>query len=778
MARFPRNSHEPDDGDDDLSSLFGSAEDDREVDVDDDPDALEPAFPPVASPTPPRPDLPDPRQAPPSWEIPELSMPIPPRPEPGPRGPSTAIPGDGGSFFWGLTPNDEPDPLVAEDDAQESQGASDGEQASRAGSEHGHGHPLVPPTVPLAPYVPPAYDEDAPTVAAPVLPSVPEPSTSAPTVPPLDAPSVPPTTPADAPTVPPATPAVPPTIPAEQPAAPIVPGPPDAGHPERIAVPSWSDPVPPQAVSDTTGSPEWPFAATSAEPAETGQPQEPMTPAASSPAPGTVELPWLRRSRRARQEQIEQAQQSEQTESAWNPQQDASAPGENEASPWGAPGGASVPSPLHDDQSGARPEQAAPPAREPEPAETSSWSLFGDLFDDEKAEPSAAEPSAAESPDVEPTATQAFDTTADAPFAAQRDEPEAGSHSADPAPSAVGDQTTPDIFAAFNAAAPAAGLPGVSASEAAAYDLPHGDEPEPTWPWDAPAQPVTEATTAFGAASAFGAGAAAGAAAGTAAGASVPSDVFGDGTSGAQGSNGSNGVRGRRRSGASDGTRRNGSGAGGGSGGGSGRGGGHGDSGHESDDGGPSPRAQRIMLIVAGALLVVLLLVALFVVGRTVAHPDAPPSPTPTATKTATPTSTPTPTATATGPVAAGKHPWSALRGGECLQPFTTPWADTFTVVDCGTAHAAQMVFTGTFDTNTATAFPGTAQLQTQASALCARAGILNLNAAGQYGDAQMQASYPVTEDQWKKGQRSYYCFVNRSSGQPITGSLMGSGPK
>jgi hypothetical protein len=55
---------------------------------------------------------------------------------------------------------------------------------------------------------------------------------------------------------------------------------------------------------------------------------------------------------------------------------------------------------------------------------------------------------------------------------------------------------------------------------------------------------------------------------------------------------------------------------------------------------------------------------------------------------------------------------------------------------------------------------------------------VLNLDAAGQYDDAQIQGSYPVTAKQWQDGQRSYYCFVSRSSGQPITGSLAGPGPQ
>jgi hypothetical protein len=186
------------------------------------------------------------------------------------------------------------------------------------------------------------------------------------------------------------------------------------------------------------------------------------------------------------------------------------------------------------------------------------------------------------------------------------------------------------------------------------------------------------------------------------------------------------------------------------------------------------------MLVVAGAMLLVLLLIALFIVGRTAMHPTAAGTPTPTPSKSATPTPTPTPTATAaaTGPQAPGKHPWNSLRGGECLQPFTTAWAETFTVVDCATPHAGQMVYTGVFSADSKAAFPGADQLASQINVLCSRPGVLNLGAAGQYDDAQVQGSYPVTDKQWKSGQRSYYCFVSRASGQPITGSLAGSGPQ
>jgi hypothetical protein len=196
--------------------------------------------------------------------------------------------------------------------------------------------------------------------------------------------------------------------------------------------------------------------------------------------------------------------------------------------------------------------------------------------------------------------------------------------------------------------------------------------------------------------------------------------------------------------------------------------------------GGASKRTTRILFWVAGALLVVLVLIGLYVFGMQIpGFVSAAPTPTPTqtATKTATPTASPTPTAQATGPQAPGVHAWDTLRGGECLNPFSSPWALKFTVVDCATPHAAQLVYTNVFTSDPAAVFPGDAQLASQINLLCTKPGIINLDAAGAFTDAQIQGSYPATEKQWKDGQRSYFCFVNRASGEPLTGSIAGTGP-
>jgi hypothetical protein len=181
----------------------------------------------------------------------------------------------------------------------------------------------------------------------------------------------------------------------------------------------------------------------------------------------------------------------------------------------------------------------------------------------------------------------------------------------------------------------------------------------------------------------------------------------------------------------------------------------------------PVSRTQRVLLSVAGVLVAVLALVALFFVGtRLPALLKAAPA------AATSPTSSPSSGASPIGPVANGVHPWTALRGGECLDPYTSPWADTFTVVDCATPHPAQMVFRGTFDTPADQGYPGVDALQAQIPALCAAPGIINLAAAGAYADAQVQGSYAVNDQQWAEGEHDYFCFVSRSSGQPLTASV------
>jgi hypothetical protein len=183
-------------------------------------------------------------------------------------------------------------------------------------------------------------------------------------------------------------------------------------------------------------------------------------------------------------------------------------------------------------------------------------------------------------------------------------------------------------------------------------------------------------------------------------------------------------------------------------------------------------RSQKVMIGIAGAVVAALALVALFFLGTRLPTLLASAVATPTPTATRTPTPTPTSTAAPVGPAAAGVHGWNELRGGECIDPYTNPWAEKFTVVDCAVAHPAQMVFRGTFPPATVPIFPGAAALQAQISLSCAAPGVLDLAAAGQYSDAQVQAAYPVTQEEWTAGQHDYFCFISRAGGQPLTGSV------
>ena len=176
-----------------------------------------------------------------------------------------------------------------------------------------------------------------------------------------------------------------------------------------------------------------------------------------------------------------------------------------------------------------------------------------------------------------------------------------------------------------------------------------------------------------------------------------------------------------------------------------------------------------------------LALTALFFLGQSLGGGDATPVAVATSSATPTPSATPSAAPTAptepTGPQPVGVHQWDTLFGGECLQPYVSPWEEEFTVADCAAPHAAQLVYRGVFAGDAATAFPGEAELAGQINLLCSAPGVIDLAAVGAYDDVQVQGSYPIEEEQWSAGARYYYCFVSRASGEPLTGSVAGPGP-
>jgi hypothetical protein len=195
-----------------------------------------------------------------------------------------------------------------------------------------------------------------------------------------------------------------------------------------------------------------------------------------------------------------------------------------------------------------------------------------------------------------------------------------------------------------------------------------------------------------------------------------------------------------------------------------------------------------MLLLVAGGVAVLLVLIGLFALGTTLPSLfSTAPQPQTTGSAAATPRPTPSVTATPVpvqsvvpkpaGPATAGTQRWDALGGGECLQPYTTPWAETFTVVDCGSSHAAQMVYTNLVNTDPNAPYPGADALAAQINGLCTASGVIDLSAAAAYPDLQVQGTFPATQQQWTSGQRAYYCFASRSSGKPMTSSVAGPGP-
>jgi hypothetical protein len=186
----------------------------------------------------------------------------------------------------------------------------------------------------------------------------------------------------------------------------------------------------------------------------------------------------------------------------------------------------------------------------------------------------------------------------------------------------------------------------------------------------------------------------------------------------------------------------------------------------------PMPRSQRVLMWVAGGLVAALALAGLFFVGTRVGDAlpatDAAPSAPPPVEQPAEPVEP----ATTVGPVAPGEHEWDDLLGTECIEPFESAWQESYTVVECTEPHSAQLVSRGRFDESALDAFPGVAALQARMGALCSTTEDVGYTAASAYADIQVSASFAGTEDDWVDGNRTYFCFVSRSSGEPLTESV------
>ncbi|WP_207455101.1 hypothetical protein [Desertivibrio insolitus] len=189
----------------------------------------------------------------------------------------------------------------------------------------------------------------------------------------------------------------------------------------------------------------------------------------------------------------------------------------------------------------------------------------------------------------------------------------------------------------------------------------------------------------------------------------------------------------------------------------------------------PLTRSEVRLGLVAAALVVVIALIGLFILGTRLAPaPEVVSLPTPTVTALPVP---PADDELPDAPLEPGTYSWNELAGGECLDPYTGPFAEEFTVVDCDESHPAQLVFRGAFlADDDPTAYPGVEALQQQIASLCSTPGAIDLDLASAYRDLQLEGSYPVTAEEWDAGYRDYYCFASRSSGEPLEGSIAAGG--
>ncbi len=193
----------------------------------------------------------------------------------------------------------------------------------------------------------------------------------------------------------------------------------------------------------------------------------------------------------------------------------------------------------------------------------------------------------------------------------------------------------------------------------------------------------------------------------------------------------------------------------------------------ETSEGQPDKSAKKpqpVLLWIAGSLLAVLALGALFLLGTKL---PALLGPAPGAL--VSPTSTPSPSATEVplGPVKPGVYQWDDLLGGECLDPYEGAWENKYTVVDCKKPHPAQLVMRGKFPpVEGVTGYPGIEALQSQVNLLCASPAGVDYGKANAYTDLQFEASYALSEQDWFDGNEFYYCYLSRSAGGELTGSI------
>lgn len=122
-------------------------------------------------------------------------------------------------------------------------------------------------------------------------------------------------------------------------------------------------------------------------------------------------------------------------------------------------------------------------------------------------------------------------------------------------------------------------------------------------------------------------------------------------------------------------------------------------------------------------------------------------------------------------PVPPGTYRWTELHGGECISFFRNAWQEEFVVIDCSIPHAAQLIRAASLTTSTF--WPETAAYERDLPNICQSPEVLDLEIAGNYADIQLSYSYPTSQAEYRDVEDRYFCFISRSSGEPLNESLM-----
>jgi hypothetical protein len=117
----------------------------------------------------------------------------------------------------------------------------------------------------------------------------------------------------------------------------------------------------------------------------------------------------------------------------------------------------------------------------------------------------------------------------------------------------------------------------------------------------------------------------------------------------------------------------------------------------------------------------------------------------------------------------------SLLEPGQCIQDFVSAWEPRFEAVDCALEHSGQLLAeVEATPLSESDEYPGEEALRDRAQITCQATDVLDTTVAATLPGLVIEASYPLSQDDWDAGHRSYRCFAS-TPGASTTGSLTAS---